>query len=136
MRMAVEYLCLSREETAVIIRRTAFLAAFLLCLLPLSRAAFSTASPAPALPAQDSDFTMEGKITDKSAGKLTINSGDNIIFHVVYSDSTEIKKKDGSPGTAQDLRIGVKISVAGNLAESGEITAKTIEIEADDGGKQ
>jgi hypothetical protein len=74
---------------------------------------------------------MEGKITDKSTGKLTINSGDNIIFHVVYNDSTEIKKKDGTPGTAQDLRIGVKISVAGSLAESGEITAKRIEIEAD-----
>lgn len=77
---------------------------------------------------------MEGKITEKSAGKLTISSGDNIIFHVVYNDGTEIKKKDGSPGTAQDLKIGVTILVAGSLAESGEITAKTIAIE-DDAGK-
>jgi hypothetical protein len=126
---------LSREETAVIMRRTAFLAAFLLCLLPLCRATFSAAPP-PALFAQDSDFTMDGKITDKSAGKLTINSGDNIIFHVLYNDSTEIKKKDGTPGTAQDLRIGVKVSVAGSLAESGEITAKRIEIESDGTDKQ
>jgi hypothetical protein len=79
---------------------------------------------------------MEGKITDKSAGKLTINSGDNIIFHVLYNESTEIKKKDGTPGTPQDLQIGVKISVAGSLAESGEITAKKIEIEAGGSEKQ
>jgi Domain of unknown function (DUF5666) len=127
---------LPREETAVSIRRTAFLAAFLLCLVPLSRAALSAVSSPPPPPAQDSDFTMEGKISDKSSGKLTINSGDNIIFHVLYSDSTEIKKKDGTPGTAQDLRIGVKVSVAGSLAESGEITAKKIEIEADGTDKQ
>jgi len=120
----------------VIIRRAAFRVAFLLCLMPFCRAAFGAVSSPPAPPAQDSDFTMEGKITDKSPGKLTINSGDNIIFHVVYSDSTEIKKKDGSPGTAQDLRIGVKVSVAGNLAESGEITAKKIEIQADGADKQ
>ena len=121
----------------MIIRRTAFLAALLLCLLPLCRATFSAvAPPLPAPSAQDSDFTMEGKITDKSAGKLTVNSGDNIIFHVLYNDSTEIKKKDGSPGTAEDLRIGVKVSVAGSLAESGEITAKKIEIEADGADKQ
>ena len=120
----------------MIIRRTAFLAAFLLCLLPLCRATFSAVPRPPAPFPQDSDFTMEGKITDKSAGKLTINSGDNIIFHVLYNDSTEIKKKDGTPGTAQDLRIGVKVSVAGSLAESGEITAKRIEIEADGTDKQ
>ena len=118
----------------MIIRRAALPAAFLLCLLPLCRATFTAVPPPP--PAQDSDFTMEGKITDKSAGKLTVNSGDNIIFHVLYSDTTEIKKKDGTPGTAQDLQLGVKVSVAGSLAESGEITAKKIEIEADGSNKQ
>ena len=74
-------------------------------------------------------FTLEGKITEKSAGKLTVSSGENMIFHVLYNDKTEIKKKDGSPGSAQDLHIGLRISVAGDLAESGEITAKKIEIE-------
>jgi hypothetical protein len=121
----------------VIIRRAALLVAFLLCLLPLCRTTFSAVpTPPPASAAQDSDFTMEGKITDKSAGKLTVNSVDNIIFHVLYNDSTEIKKRDGTPGTAQDLQIGVKVSVAGSLAESGEITAKKIEIEADSADKQ
>ena len=79
---------------------------------------------------------MEGKITEKSAGKLTLSSSDNIIFHVVYSDSTEIRKSDGSPGTAQDLKIGAKISVVGGLAESGEITAKRIGLEGDNASKQ
>jgi hypothetical protein len=121
----------------MVTRRVALLAALLLCTLPFCRTLlFATPLPTAAPFGQDSDFTMEGKITDKSTGKLTINSGDNIIFHVVYNDSTEIKKKDGTPGTAQDLRIGVKISVAGSLAESGEITAKRIEIEADGTDKQ
>lgn len=97
---------------------------------------FTASSSHSAPPPQDSDFTMEGRITEKSAGKLTIASGDNIIFHVVYSDSTAVKKKDGSPGTAADLKTGVTIMVAGNLAESGEITAKAISIEDDAGSKR
>jgi hypothetical protein len=52
-----------------------------------------------------------------------------MIFHVLYNDKTEIRKKDGSPGAAADLHIGLRISVAGDLAESGEITAKKIDIE-------
>ena len=53
-----------------------------------------------------------------------------MIFHVLYNDKTEIRKKDGSLGTAEDLHTGLTISVAGDLAESGEITAKKIAIEA------
>jgi len=118
-------------------RRVAVLVGFLLCTLPFGRATFGTPrGRVPTPSAQDSDFTMEGKITDKTAGKLTISSGENIIFHVLYNDQTDIKKKDGSPGTAQDLHIGVKIYVAGSLAESGEITAKKIEIEAEGSEKQ
>ena len=116
-------------------RRRAILAALVLGLMPLCRTVSIAAPRAPASP-QDSDFTMEGKITDKSAGKLTINSGDNIIFHVLYSDTTEIKKKDGSAGTAQDLHTGLNISVAGSLGETGEITAKTIEIEGEGSEKK
>ncbi|HTS70505.1 MAG TPA: DUF5666 domain-containing protein [Terriglobia bacterium] len=98
------------------------------CLLfastrPPHPGAVAAASP------QDMNFTLEGKITDKSEGKLTVSSSENIIFHVLFNDKTEIKKKDGSPGTAQDLHVGLKISVAGDLAESGEITAKKIDIE-------
>ena len=121
----------------MVIRRAAVLIALLFCTFPLCRNALSSSPKVLAASApQDSDFNMEGKITDKSAGKLTISSGDNIIFHVVYSDKTEIKKKDGSVGTAQDLRVGVTISVAGDLAESGEITARKIAIEAEGTEKQ
>ena len=117
----------------MVMRRVAVLVGLLLCGLQLSPAALSPAdTSAPAISAQDAqemNFTLEGKITDKSAGKLTVSSGENMIFHVLYNDKTVIKKKDGSAGTAQDLHIGLKISVAGDLAESGEITAKKIEIE-------
>jgi hypothetical protein len=101
------------------------LCTLLLCLVISSFPSWGLLAP----PAQDSDFTMEGKITDKAAGKLTINSGDNIIFHVLYNDKTEIKKKDGSAGSADDLHLGLTIYVAGDLAENGEITAKKIAIE-------
>jgi hypothetical protein len=79
---------------------------------------------------------MEGKITEKTEGKLTLSSGDNVIFHVLYNAKTEILKKDGSAGTAEDLRIGVNVHVAGSLADSGEITARKIEIQAEGAEKQ
>jgi hypothetical protein len=121
----------------MVTRRVAVLAGILLFSLQLSQTTFT--SPLSAVPtpkADDSNFTLEGKITEKSEGKLTVSSGENIIFHVLYNDKTEIRKKDGSPGTAQDLHTGLTISVAGDLAESGEITAKKIEIEADGSGNK
>ena len=103
-------------------------------LLPCQLAAtFTFASPQPQ---DEMNFTLEGKITERSPGKLTVATGENMIFHVIYNDKTEIKKADGTPGAPQDLRIGSRISVAGDLAESGEITAKQITIEAADGGNK
>ena len=120
----------------MVIRRVAVLAGFLLCAWQISQTTFASPPLAiPTSPAQDM-FTMEGKITEKTADKLTLSSGENMIFHVLYNDKTEIKKKDGSEGTAQDLRIGVAVSVAGDLAESGEITARKIEIEAEGSEKK
>ncbi|PYV34104.1 MAG: hypothetical protein DMG22_07285 [Acidobacteria bacterium] len=78
---------------------------------------------------QESNFTLEGKITEKSAGKLTLSTTDNIIFHVRYDDKTEIKRADGSAGSGADLKVGQTVSVVGELAETGEIIAKKIEIE-------
>ncbi len=112
------------------LRRVTVLAGIVLCFLQLSRNTLTSPRPCETVSQdQDMNFTLEGKITDKSPGKLTVSSGENMIFHVLYNDKTEIKKKDGSAGTAQDLHTGLKISVAGDLAESGEITAKKIEIE-------
>ncbi len=122
----------------MVTRRVVVLAGFLFFTLQFSRTVLS--SPPNAMPnrsAQDDmNFTLEGKITEKSAGKLTVSSGENLIFHVLYNDKTEIKRKDGSPGTSQDLRTGLTISVAGDLAESGEITAKKIAIEGEGSEKQ
>ncbi len=80
--------------------------------------------------AQDSSFTLDGKVTEKSEGKLTVSTTDNIIFHVRYTDKTEIKRADGSAGNGADLKVGQKIGVAGELTENGEIVAKKIEIKA------
>jgi len=122
----------------MVTRRVAVLTGLLLFTLQLSRTTFAAPlSAAPTLSAQDeNNFTLEGKITEKTAGKLTVSTGENMIFHVLYNDKTEIKKKDGSPGTAQDLHTGLTISVAGDLAESGEITAKKIAIEGEGSQKQ
>ena len=115
----------------MVTRRIAVLASFLFFTLQFSGTILSSPpSLTPTPSAQDDmNFTLAGKITDKSPGKLTISTGENMIFHVLYNDKTEIKKKDGSPGTGQDLHIGLTISVAGDLAENGEITAKKIAIE-------
>jgi hypothetical protein len=80
--------------------------------------------------ATQNDFTLQGKITTLAAGKITVSTEENIIFHVRYDDKTEIKKKDGSPGAASDLKVGLMIAIAGDLQESGEIAAKKIEIQS------
>jgi len=90
----------------------------------------------PSAASQDMNFTLEGKITSLTADKLTVASEENMLFHVRYDDKTEIKKPDGSPGTAKDLRVGLRVGVAGDLAESGEITAKRIDIRAGNSEKK
>lgn len=78
---------------------------------------------------QAMSFALEGKITHHTAGKLTVSTEENIIFHVNYGEKTEIKRHDGSQGSEKDLRVGIRIKVAGDLAESGEVEAQRIEIE-------
>jgi len=84
---------------------------------------------------QEMAFSLEGKISEHSPGKLTVSTEENIVFHVTYGDKTSIKLQDGSQGSAKDLRTGVKIKVDGDLAESGEIAAKTIEVEGESSSK-
>lgn len=72
------------------------------------------------------NFALEGKITQQAPGKLTISTEENIIFHVRYDDKTEITLKDGSPGSAKDLRVGVRVRVEGELTEAGEVLARKI----------
>jgi hypothetical protein len=103
------------------------LGVFLLSVTALTYAQSSVAFSS----AQDMNFTLEGKITSNAANKLTVSTEENMVFHVLYNEKTEIKKKDGSPGTAKDLQVGIRVAVAGDLAESGEITAKRIEIQTE-----
>ncbi|MBZ5670940.1 MAG: DUF5666 domain-containing protein [Acidobacteriia bacterium] len=81
--------------------------------------------------AQDMNFTLEGRISSLTANKLTLSTEENIVFHVQYDEKTEIRKKDGSPGTAKDLRVGLRVGVAGDLTEAGEVIAKRIEIQTE-----
>jgi hypothetical protein len=83
--------------------------------------------PAP-LPAQEPNFTLEGKISDLAPGKFTVSTQDNIIFHVRYTDKTHITRADGSPGSPKDFKVGVSVHVAGDLEESGEINAAEIRV--------
>jgi len=78
---------------------------------------------------QESSFTLEGKVTEVVKDKLTVSTQDNIIFHVRVDDKTDIKRDDGSAGSAKDLHAGIRVKVAGDLEESGEIKAQKIEIE-------
>lgn len=78
---------------------------------------------------QASEFNLEGKITDLSAGKMTVSTQDNIIFHVAYGETTVIHRKDGSAGSPKDLKSGQTIKVKGDLSSSGVIQARQISIE-------
>ena len=81
-----------------------------------------------ARPPQNPSFDLEGTITRQSPGKLTISSGENIIFHVTYNDKTTILEADGSRGSERDLKVGVQVHIVGELEESGEVQAQKIEI--------
>jgi|GEM_PF-1298947 hypothetical protein len=81
-------------------------------------------------PQQDVSFSVEGTISEKSAGKLTVDSGQNLLFTVKYDSTTQIQHDDGSAAQASDLRVGVRILAKGVLTEAGDVIAKTITIEA------
>jgi hypothetical protein len=78
--------------------------------------------------AQESNFTLEGKVTQKNEGKLTVSTEENIIFHVRYDEKTDIRLKDGSQGLDKDLKTGLRVRVEGDLSESGEILAHKIQV--------
>ncbi len=111
------------------IRRSVLLPTALVLLLgaPPVGAQFQTGTKRTvSSPQGASTFTLDGKITEAAVGKLTVNTQENILFHVRYDDQTEIKRADGSAGTAKDLRVGAQIHVVGDLEESGEISATKI----------
>ena len=92
--------------------------------------------PATADPPQAMNFTLEGGISKLEPNRFTVSTEENIVFHVTYDDKTQIKRPDGSAGSAKDLKVGLRVNVDGDLAESGEIAAHRIEIEPEAGGKK
>lgn len=96
----------------------------------------STAAGRTFPPSQSSNFTLEGKVTQHSTGKVTVSTGENIVFHVRYDEKTNIKRQDGSAGSAKDFRTGSRVKVEGELTESGEVVAQKIEIQQDSNSKQ
>jgi RNase P/RNase MRP subunit p29 len=78
---------------------------------------------------ETSNFTLEGKITAQHERTLTINTEQNIVFHVRYDEQTKMERKDGAAATSQDLKVGEKVQVEGELSETGEIYAHQITIE-------
>lgn len=97
--------------------------------LGLLLASLGAARVAPAVQQGGGNFGLEGKITRESPGKLTVNSQDNIIFHVTYDEQTKITRKDGSAGSAADLAVGSQIRVDGSLNAEGVLKARSIHIE-------
>ena len=77
----------------------------------------------------DISFSVNGDITEKSPGKLTVDGGQNMLFTVKYDSTTQIQHSDGSSAKDSDLRVGVRILAKGTLTEAGDVIAKTITIE-------
>jgi len=100
-----------------------------LWLVPAARPSHVAAVATAEFATPQSNFTLEGKVTEHAEGKLTVSTEENMVFHVRYDEKTEIKLKDGGAGSAKDLKKGLKVRVEGDLAESGEIIAQKIQIE-------
>jgi hypothetical protein len=99
----------------------------LICLA--AAAVFLSVAVTPALAApQNSPFDLNGTIHDASKGRFTVDSGQGIFFHVVYDDKTAIVRADGTAGSAEDLKAGATVHVAGDLSDTGEVKAARIEI--------
>ncbi len=122
-----------RAAAAKQARRTALGAALLgiFAMAGAARAMRANAAPPPAGQQNNPpmSFNLEGKIINKHPGRLTVNSGANMIFHVLYNAQTAITRADGSSGTDADLKPGVSIRVKGDLTMQGDVIAKKITIE-------
>ena len=85
---------------------------------------------------QNVSFTVAGKITDRSPGKITVDSGQGMLFDVVYNSQTEIERQDGTSAKASDLQVGVEVRAEGSLTEAGDVIANKIVIQASAKGSE
>ena len=77
---------------------------FLASTLAAGAASLSGSLSQSEAPSRAMNFTVEGKITEHTPGKLTLRAEGNMIFHARYDDKTEVKNKDGSPASAKARR--------------------------------
>jgi len=110
-----------------ILRSASFsIAAVILLSIAAAGTRFDAQSAITVRDGQAMNFTLEGKINSLDHNKLTVHTEDNILFHVNYDDKTDFKDEDGKPTHSTDLKVGLRIRVEGDLAESGEIAAARI----------
>lgn len=109
---------------------TAFLLGFVTFGIPLQ----ALAAQGQNSPSAPITFTVNGNITERSPGKLTVDGGQNMLFTVKYDSTTQIKNSDGKPAKPSDLKVGVKILAKGDLTKAGDVIAKTITIQAESKG--
>jgi hypothetical protein len=120
---------MQEDKSMFHLRAPSFYVAVAICLASCAWSSISEARVAQPLRAgQANPFTVEGKVNTLGQNKLTLNSEENMIFHVRYDDKTEFKSEDGSPAGSRDLHVGLRIRVEGDLTESGEIVAQKIEL--------
>jgi hypothetical protein len=104
---------------------TVFLLGLVALGMPFNSFAFQGQNQPP-----DVSFSVNGAITEASPGKLTVDSGQNMLFTVKYDSTTQIQHEDGSSAKASELRVGGRILAKGTLTEAGDVIAKTITIES------
>lgn len=115
-------------------RRAVLVAALFLGLATFGISLEALAGQGQNPPSQPISFTVNGKITEASSGKLTVDGGQNMLFTVKYDSTTQIQHSDGSPAKGSDLKVGIKILAKGDLTEAGDVIAKKITIEPETGG--
>jgi hypothetical protein len=80
-------------------------------------------------PSRNMPFNVSGKIGKASQGKFQLDTGGNVFFIVRYSSATRITRANGSAGSSSDLQTGAEVEVKGDLAENGDILAKSIQLQ-------
>jgi hypothetical protein len=78
---------------------------------------------------QGSGF-IGGEIIAKDDKSITIKTPDGSSKIIFYSDATEIGKS--AIGSASDLEVGNNISASGTPNQEGSLTAKSIQVRAED----
>jgi hypothetical protein len=96
---------------------------------PVTKTAFQiTEMPPDFVVNQEEGSRTGGSIAAFKDGNLTINTSGGIPATILVDKSTRIQRADGSPGSPDDLKIGVKVAIEFNPFTS---TAIKVEIQSE-----